>query len=131
MFLDKIGKLFFQTGTQSFRINGKMNTAGLSSADIHQPFLYPAVRVLQAEVEDRTLVGFKFPYRFPGTDTVGQPQHQPGLADLRRTGKDVESLAHKTVDQIQIRREMFVHQFVGGDGIQVTNLDSQYPAHML
>ena len=62
---------------------------------------------------------------------MGQPQHQPGLADLRRTGKDVQSLAHEAVDQIQIRREMFVHQLVGGDGIQVTNLDSQHPAHML
>ena len=90
-----------------------MNAAGLSSTDIYKAFLHPAVRVLQTEVEDRTLVGFKFPYWFPSADAVGQPQYQPGLADLRRTGKDVESLAHQTVDQIQIRRKVFVHQLIG------------------
>ena len=131
MILDKVGELLFQTGTQSFRIHSKMNAAGLSSADVHQPLLHPAVRVLQAEVENRTLVGFKFPHRLTGADAMSQPQHQPGLTDLRRTGEDVQALAHQTVDQIQIRWEMFVHQLVGGDGIQVTNLDSQHPAHML
>ena len=59
------------------------------------------------------------------------PEHQPGLADLRCTGENVKSLAQNFFDQLRTVRELHVHQIIGGDGIEETDFDSQNTAYIL
>ena len=60
-----------------------------------------------------------------------QPQHQPGLTDFGSAGKQIQPLAQQPFDQLRAVRELYVHQFVSGDGVEAAYLDPQHPAHML
>ena len=115
---EEVCKLFLEALADIQGLGRQPDAAGLSAADIVQPLLHPLESVLQADVEDTTLFRFHSPDRLAFADLVRQPQHQPGLAHLGRSGEDVDALTHQTVNQSAGRGVGRVQQFLRRDYFQ-------------
>ena len=115
---EEIGKLFLEALADIQGLGRQPDAAGSSTADIVQPLLHPLEGILQADVEDTTLFRFHSPDRLALADLVRQPQHQPGLAHLGRSGEDVDALTHQTVNQSAGRGVGRVQQFLRRDYFQ-------------
>ena len=115
---EEVHKLFLEALADIQSLGRQPNTARVTAADIVQPLLDPLEGVLQADVEDAALLGFQPPDRLAFADLVRQPQHQPGLAHLGRTGEDVDALAYQPVNQSAGRGVGRVQQFLRRDHFQ-------------
>ena len=71
---------------------------------------------------------FIAPQVLPGTDMVGDLRHQEGLADFRRSGKDVSSRVEQVLNHRSLALEHIIHQLVQGHSIEVCRVT--HAAHL-
>lgn len=83
------------------------------------PALQTALVIFQSKIKDGSLVDFIAPQVLPGTDMVGDLRHQEGLADFRRSGKDVCSRVEQALNHRRLALEHIIHQLVQGHSIEV------------
>src|SRR5699024_7400806 len=96
---DKLFQLFIQTTTNHLSIGGKVEGAcPLHSEHSEHPALQTALVIFQSKIKDGSLVDFVAPQILPDTDMVGDLRHQEGLADFRRSGKDVRSCIEQVLN---------------------------------
>ena len=69
------------------------------------------------------------PQVLPGTNMVSDLRHQEGLADFRRSGKDVRSCIEQVFNYRGFALEHIVHQLVQGHSMQVSRVT--HTAHFL
>lgn len=115
---EEVCKLFLEALADIQGLGRQPDAAGLAAADIVQPLLHPLEGILQADVEGAALLGFQSPDRLALADLVRQPQHQPGLAHLGRSGEDVDALPNQAIDQCAGWGIGRVQQFLRRDHIQ-------------
>ena len=76
------------------------------------PALQTALVIFQSKIKDGSLVDFVAPQVLPGTDMVGDLRHQEGLADFRRSGKDVRSCIEQVLNHRGLALKHIVHQLI-------------------
>ena len=86
------------------------------------PALQPALVIFQSKIKDGSLVDFVAPQVLPGADMVGNLRHQEGLADFRRSGKDVCSCIEQVLNHRRLALEHIVHQLVQGHSMEVVRV---------
>ena len=92
MLLEELLDLFHQPAVELLRHDGEVQRGRRVLGEIEEPALDALEAVLQTEVEDLARVRGKVPEGFAPRHPETQPQRQPGLADLRRAGQQVQSL---------------------------------------
>ena len=100
----------------------------LHSKHSEHPALQAALVIFQSKIEDGSLVDFVAPQFLPGTDMVCDLRHQKGLADFRRSGKDVRSCIEQVFNHRGFALEHIVHQLVQGHSMQVSRV--AHAAHL-
>ena len=112
---EKLFDLFHQSAVELLRHHSEVQRGRRVLCEIEEPALDALEAVLQAEVEHFTGTCGEIPERFPLRHPEAQPQRQPGLADLRRSGQQVQPLGQQILHD---ERDRFI-----GDGLQGVGVD--------
>ena len=97
-----------------FRHNGEVQRGGRVLGEIEEPALDALEAVLQTEIEDFARVRGKVPERLTPCHLKTQPQRQPGLSDLWRTGQQVQSLGQQIIHE---ESDRFIGNGLQGIGV--------------
>ena len=121
VFPNELFQLFIQATADHFSVGGEVEGAcPLHSEHSEHPVLQTALVIFQSKIEDGSLVDFVAPQVLPGTDMVGDLRHQEGLADFRRSGKDVRSCIEQVFNHRRLAIKHIVHQLVQGHSMEVS-----------
>ena len=106
--------LFHQSAVELFCHDGEVQRGRCVLGEIEEPALDALEAVLQTEVEDFARMCGKVPEGFALRHPETQPQRQPGLSDLRRTGQQVQSLGKQILHE---KRDRFAGNGLQGIGV--------------
>ena len=122
---EEAGDLLLKAFAHELRFSGEEDVAGLAAGDFCQPLLNPLPRIFETDVEHIAFRGVEVPDLFAGADTVGQPQHEPRLANFGRACDEVNAPADEPVDQHVGGFKLHVHQVACADDFKSCDLDLQ------
>ena len=126
----KARQLLLQAAAHDLRLGGQIDSAAFAAGDLHQPPLEPVQGVLQAEVHDLALPDGEAPDGLPRGDTMGQPQRQPGLADLGLPAEQGQPSGDQLIHHEDRLGELHVHDLIRGNEFQLRDLQPEHPGQV-
>ena len=120
---EKSRDLFFEASAHEFGFGGEPEIAGFAAGDFCHAGLDAPLGIFEADVEHVALSGFEFPHILAETNSVSEPEHQPRLSNLGRTGEQIHTAPDKAVDERTGVFKLLIHQLVSTDDFQSCDFD--------
>ena len=126
----EIDELFLKSVSDHLRFRDDPDLSGVPVRHVHQSALYAGERIFETEVQHLARVTGKVPDRLTGGDAVCHPEGKPGLSGFGRTGENVQAGGDQFVHQEDRLGEFHVHDFIGGEHVELCVLDPEHSAQM-